>query len=182
MQRNIILAIATMGIAGCLGMPALPGDVEVTESAVTGARYAYAELGFTARVDGTMGLTGSNIKIGAVVFNDGPMQLVVRLDGLIANIEEVLIRIGERVDSLDQRLAPTDYTLGTLDPGEITHSEARFAVERGYLERMTAGTDEPVLVQVRTSRGWIEGDFGSTCSSRWRDRACVAVRKAMAAL
>lgn len=182
MERNIMLAVATTALAGCIGMPALPGDVEIAESAVDGTRHAYAEPGFTARVDGSMGLTGSNIKIGAVVFSDGPPLLVVRVDGLIASIGEVRIRTGETVRSLNRRVAPTDYTLGTVEPGEITHSEAMFAVDRAFLERMTAGNDELVLVQVRTSRGWIEGDFGSTCSSRWRDRACVTVRKAMAAL
>ena len=60
-------------------------------------------------------------------------------------------------------------------PGQARNYSFRFFIERSLLERMTSG--ERAWVRVTTGKGYLEGDFGASCVSRWGDRACVAVRK-----
>ena len=173
-------AIAAIAVTSACVVPGYtPGSSVVTESRFDDRRSLRTEPGWITRIGGSDGnpFSHSPAKIGALFTSQDGVFLVARVEG-IARITGLEVKVEGRVLDLRKR----DLTrFHVEDPdGDFysTHSRAYFSVDPNLLERMTNPTG-PVLIRVSTSEGYIEGDFASGCSSKWPDRACVGIRKAL---
>ena len=179
MERIILLAIVLFAILPATAFSQRAGKLEVVESQFDGTVYVAVEPGWTRnlRRNPLGGILGGDLKVGAVIHSELGTLLVVRVDEIL-RILEVELLVGDSPPVKLERLGKTDIELEAENRFDITHSEASFRIDYALLHDMVSG-DMRAWVRAHTSEGYIEADFGETCKSRWRDRACVAVRRAV---
>lgn len=179
--RTFATAMVACTAAACIPAGTLPGTLEVTKSKFDDRQYVRAEPGWVEAI-GAQGLTAgvlmqSQFKIGALIHSEGGSSLVARVEG-ITRITGLELNVNGRIHEL-KREGLTEYTHGLENRFTTTHSRAHFNVSMDLLRQLTSGTGK-ALVRVTTGKGYMEGDIGAGCSSQWRDRACVAIRNALA--
>ena len=172
-MKTVAVSLSLLLLAACV--PGGPGSISVEQSRFDDRRYVRAEPGWVDSLDsGVMdSLLGGPFKVGAMVHSELGTLLIVRVDE-ITRITEVGVRVGEDIYKL-KKLGLTEIETSFDDAYDIANSEAGFYIDRSVLERMTSG-GETAWIRVTTGKGYLEGDFGKTCASRWPDRACIAVR------
>ena len=179
MPRIAITLAISITVAACIPPGTLPGSVEVGKSRFDGRQYVRVAPGWVASLNGKNldAVFGGPFKVGAMVHTELGTVLVVRVDDT-TRITGVEVRVDEVIHELD-KYGSTKIETSFDDPYDIKNSEGAFTIDIALLERMTSGAGN-VWVRVTTGDGYLEGDFGKTCSSRWPDRACIAVRKMLA--
>ena len=179
MERVVHLAVVFLVILPATALSQRPGKVEVVRSQFDGVTYVAVGPSWTKNLtrNSLGGILGGDLKVGAVIHSESGVSLVLRVDEIL-RILEVELLVGDAPPVTLERLGTTDVDLEAENRFDITHSEASFQIPHKLLQDMVSG-DVRAWVRARTSEGYIEADFGETCKSRWRDRACVGVRRAL---
>ena len=156
------------------------GKVEVVQSQFDGLTYVVVGAGWTKNLDRKPlgGTLGGNLKVGAMIHSEHGTMLVLRVDEIV-RILEAEVLVGDAQPVALQRYRETDIELSSETRFDITHSEASFRIAPELLQEMTSGQTR-AWIRAHTSDGYIEADFGQSCKSRWPDRACIGIRKAIA--
>ena len=179
-MKLLIAAIVAILLSACVPPPGTsPGSITIERSGFDDRQYVQASPGWVPSLKPQMmaALFGGPFKIGAIVHSKLGTMLIVRVEE-ITRITQLEVRIDGVTHDL-KKYGLTDIKTSLDNPYETKNSKGSFHIAPFLLERMVSG-DGRVLIRVTTSKGYIEGDFGKSCESRWPDRACVAIRKMLA--
>ena len=154
------------------------GKVEVVESKFDGQSYVLVGPGWTKNLERRAldGIFGGDLKVGAMIHSELGAFLILRVDAIVS-ITGAEVLIGDSSPVALTKAGRTDVETGSENRFDITHSEASFQISAELLKAMASGGK--AWIRAHTSEGYIEADFGATCASRWGDRACVGLKKAM---
>ena len=179
MRMFVGLIIVVGVLTACIPDGVLPGSIETETSKFDNRKYVRAEPGWVSSLEqGTLdGLFGGPFKIGAIIHSEVGAMLLARVDD-ITRITGVEIMVDGITHKLE-RSGLTEFTLSSESRFDITHSESVFSIDTDLLRQLVSGTGT-AWMRVSTGSGYLEGDFGETCSSQWSDWACVAIRNALA--
>ena len=179
MGKVLQLIVMFLVLLPATAYPQRPGKVEVVRSQFDGMTYVSVGPGWTKKLDGNSlgGIFGGDLKVGAMIHSELGALLVLRVDEIL-RILGVELLVGDAPPLKLERMGATDIELEAENRFDITHSEASFRISHTLLQDMASG-ERRAWVRAHTSEGYIKADFGGTCKSRWRDRACVGVRRAL---
>jgi len=179
----LLMLTACGHVAKLAGSNQIPGSLAKEFSLVDGSGYIKAQPGRMPLIGkkalGLLGGDSSELLIGAVRYNNGRTHLIALVYDIL-RIESLTINFDGKISSYR---AASETEINLEHEGHLlTHSLNKFLVPEELVRAMVSEDTEKIYMKLFTSEGYIEGDFGASCESKFRDRSCIAIRNFLTAI